>query len=219
MAGNDCAASLYAVAMRVARLDSTGATPAGATNMYVTNAMAKIDHKPVIQEGEARQTVNAQGLLCVDYQEPDQYRGWDVTIDLCAPDPELIELLAGGTLLTETGNTVGWAAPALRTVPNPNGVSLEFWTRAIIGDAPAASNPYIWWAFPRLWNLKFGDEDRSAGVDPMATQITGRAIENPNWGNGPNNDWTLASTRALQHRRTATIPTPACGYATTPAQV
>jgi hypothetical protein len=219
MAGNDCAASLYAVAMRVARLDSTGATPAGATNMYVTNAMTVVSFKPVMQEGESRQTVNAQGLLCVDYQEPDQYRGWDVTIQLCAPDPELEELLLGGTLLTETGNTVGWAAPALRTVPNANGVSLEVWSRAIDGDKPAASNPFHWWVWPKLTNLKFADDDRSLGTDPLLTPIIGRAIENPNWGNGPNNDWTLASTRALQHRRIGTFPAPACGYQATPAQV
>ena len=216
MAGTDGAGSVQALRMRIARLDATGATPAGASNMYVTDTIVKLDIKPQFVAGVEVEEQNGSGALCLTYQAQPTFKRVDLTLTICNMDEELEELLGGGSVLTQTGNTIGYAMPAVGAMPMANGISLEFWSLAIINGAPAATNPYRWWALPRIYLARSDATYDNKGHLPV---FTGYGIENPSWGNGPNNDWLLSSARALQRIRTGTIPASAVGYQATPVQV
>jgi hypothetical protein len=119
-------------------------------------------------------------------------------------------------VLTATGATVGYGAPKLGADPTPNGVSVEIWSEAIDGDVPAATNPFFWWAFPKIKFEKKGQRRLEGGI--MANSFDGYMYENPGWGNGPNNDWTLNSDRAWQQQRAASLPPSAIGLQAVPTQ-
>lgn len=208
----DGAGSVFGVGMRVARLAADGTTPAGAAAMYVTDALVKLEFEPLYAQPDEISRTNAAGRACVLYQAPATLKRLTITsLEICSPDPELEEILAGGTILTNAGNTVGYAWPAVGVDPQPNGLSIEVWSRAIDANgAPAATNPYIRWVVPRAY-LQRGAGTIEEG--PFGPVFSGRGIQNPNWGNGPANDWTLASTRVLQWARESAGPPASSGGA------
>lgn len=213
----DGAATLYAVALRVARLDAAGLTPAGASNMYVTNTLVKVTFTPVYESGDEVTKKDGQGNLCLNIKQPDTFKRVDInSVELCAEDPELVEMLGGGAIITDTGDTIGYAAPAVGLDPVPNGVSLEVWTRRFVDNEPAAL-PYAHYVFPKV---KLKPLAKSIEATPMATDFEGEGYENSGWGNGPANDWPVGavSNRAYQWIAEATAPTGALGYQATPVQ-
>lgn len=214
----DAPASILAEVMRVAKLDATGATPAGATSMYVTDAIVRFTWQPDIEGGLDLTQRKGNGDLCVMTRTADVAKRYTCTLEICAPDPELEQLLTGGVVLTETGATVGYGAPLLGQDPVPNGVSLEIWSKAIEGDVTPATNPLFWWAFPKVKLEKKGTRELSPTI--LANVFEGYMYENPSWGNGPNNDWTINSDRVYQYQRCATgaMPPSAVGLQAIPTQ-
>lgn len=207
---NDCLPQIQACAIRVARLDPSGVPSPGADNLYVSDALVSLTTSPEIEEGEEFTVKNACGSQCVNFKDCDSYKRWTLALELCTPDPELHELLAGGAVLTD-GAAVGYGVPFLGRNDCPNGFSIELWAKRIDSSgAQDADYPWAWWVIPRAY-LVLGERKFENG--PLANAFTGFAIENPNWFDGPNNDWPVASDRALQWIPTDTIPEPSCGYA------
>lgn len=132
MAGNDCMASIQACMMRVARLASDGTTTAGATNGYITDRLVKVDLNPAYETGDEITLKTGCGNIAVAYKDLDRLKRIDVTLTVATVDAELWELLTGGALITVGGQTNGYASPAVGAAP-PNGVSLEFWSKAWSG--------------------------------------------------------------------------------------
>jgi hypothetical protein len=212
----DAPSSILAVMMRVAQLDATGATPAGASGMYVTDSLVRFTWQPDVEAGLDLTQRKGNGDLCTAARTADVVKRYTCTLDICTPDPELEQLLSGGVILTTAGATVGYGAPKLRQDAVPNGVSVEIWSEAQDGDAPAADDPFFWWAFPMVKLEKKGQRALEAGI--MANSFEGYMYENENWANGPNNDWELNSDRAYQWQRTASHPSSAIGLQAIPAQ-
>lgn len=121
----------------------------------------------------------------------------------------------------------GYAYPAVGADSIPNGVSIEAWSRNVaqpgtpgypsgqqIGQAP-----YIRWVWPKVHLFK-GDRTIDA-ENPVDGMFTGYAVENSQWGNGPNNDWLYASNRLVQwaYDVTANVPAATVGRISVPAQV
>lgn len=219
MAQPDAPASIQGCALRIARLDAAGATPAGATNMYTTHLFSKLDFNANIDAGQETLIRNACGLLAFSPKDKDQVKRFDLALDLLIPDPEIHELLVGAQLITSGGQSIGYTAPALGVPIADNGVSLEIWSKAIVGNAPAGVRPWFRWAFPRThWQLT----NRTIDANAMTVSFVGFAEENPNWGNGPNNDWPASASpllRAYGVVRDDALPTVGTGYQATPAQV
>lgn len=132
MAGNDGAISLQACALRVARLAADGSTPAGATNMIVTNALIKIEGALVYEAGAEFTVTNGCGAVAHTYKDPDHLKRADLTVTITNPDVELAELMAAMSLITSGGQSIGASAPAVGA-SSPVGASLEVWTKAWIG--------------------------------------------------------------------------------------
>jgi hypothetical protein len=216
VAETDAPSSVLAEVMRVAKLDATGATPAAASSMYVTDAIVLFTWAPDVFTGLDLTQRKGNGDLCINKQTADTVRRYTCSLQICSPDPELEQLLQGGVVLTSAGATVGYGAPKLGLDPTPNGVSIEIWSQAWDGAHVAATNPFFWWAFPRIELKRRGSTTLESGI--TANTFEGFMYENPNWGNGPANDWLSGSDRAYQYQRTATTPTPQVGLQAIPAQ-
>lgn len=219
MAGNTCYPSIDGCALRVARLGATGATAAGATNGYVTDGFIRVNLDPQYDDGEQQRVRNACGDLAINTEDEPVMTHVNVELELVNPDPELYELLTGGSLLTTAGDSTGFAFPPLgEAVSGYYGVSLEVWTKRITvdGSVPADGDAYYRWVIP---SVKFRIGARPIQRGPMTHAFVGKAKENAGWGNGPNNDWLATpSGRVVSYDIDGSIPTAACGYWEVPVQ-
>jgi len=208
---NNCRRQIQSCALRVTRLEPNGVPDPGANNMYVSDALTTLGVETVLAEGDEFEVKNACGEVCVNFKDCDRLKRLDLTLGLCYPDPELLELLAGGTVLT-SGAAVGYAYPALGAVACPNGVSIELWAKRVdTAGAPDSDFPYEWYVLPRTY---WQHGTRTFENGPITVELSGFGIENENWFDGPDNTWPVASDSVLQSIPTATIPDTACGYAT-----
>jgi len=132
VAGSDCASSIQVCALRVARLAADGTTPAGATNLYVTDKLAELAIAPVYDTGDEIDVKGGCGQIIVAYKDPDKLKRLDLTLTMEMVDPELTELVTGSSLITVGGMSMGYALPAVGAAAAP-GVSLEAWSKAWIG--------------------------------------------------------------------------------------
>lgn len=135
MSGNDGMISLQVCALRLTRLAADGSTPAGVTNMYVTDKLSKLDVNPNYETGDEITLKTGCGAIAAAYKDLDRLKRADVTLTVLTSDPELSELAAGFSLITSGGQSVGAAWPAVGSAPPP-GVSIEAWTKAWLGGGP-----------------------------------------------------------------------------------
>lgn len=105
MATQNYAASVQGAAIRVTRLDSSGALLNGALDSYTTSAFLRMSFTPEYEDGEEITEKAADGTVCVSYKAPDRLKRVTMELAICEPDPELTALLAGGVLLTRNDST------------------------------------------------------------------------------------------------------------------
>lgn len=210
---NDYAASIQAVALRATKLGPDGAPLVGPKSSYVTKAFTQVSFTPEYDEGEEVSTKNAAGEICIHYKMPDTLKQVAIELAICDPNPELYEILNGGTVILGTGEDadrpIGYIAPEKGVDPTPNGVSIEVWSRAIVNSKPAATLPYWQWVFP--WAKVRMSGDRALENGAMAHTFSGYGNGNDDWDGGPDAGWTFPSGSPFQYARVATAPT-AVGY-------
>lgn len=203
----DYAASVQGVAIRVSRLDAAGAPVTGTIAnavAYTTTGFTRVAFTPEYEEGEEITEKNAAGAVCVTYKAPDTLKRVTLELAICLPDPELSELIAGGTLLNDGTNNVGYAAAQTGVDANPNGVGIEVWSYAVSNGKRASTNPYFRWVFPYAQLRLTGDRTIENGM--LATVFSGWGLGNASFGDGPGNDWAYTSDRAYQYARDAAAP-------------
>lgn len=213
----DHAASVQGLALRVTKLDAAGAPLVGTDNAWVTGQFMTMSFTPEYTEGDEIEEKNAAGEVCVYFKMPDVLKRVTFELAICNPEPELYEMLVGGTVLENAGEAVGYAAPATGVEATPNGVSLEVWSRAIVAGKPAAVNPYFRWVFPYTQMRLTGDRTLENGM--MANTFEGWGVGNDAWGDGPVGDWDYPSDRAYQQARVSTYPSGINGFQAVVADV
>lgn len=204
----DCAGSVQAIRVRLAKLDESGAPLAGAGNVYSSKGLVSLQFTPEYEEGEEQTQKNGAGEICIQYKDEDRLKRINLELVICTPDPELHALLAGGDLVTDGGDVIGYNYPAVGSSPNPNGVSIEAWSKAIVDGHIAEDRPYIRWVFPRV---KFRVGQKTLENSPMTHPFTGAGEENPAWLDGPANDWPHIDGRMAGFARDDAIPDATCG--------
>jgi hypothetical protein len=107
------------------------------------------------------------------------------------------------------GTDVGYQAPALGSVQNLNGVSMELWSKANLNGTQASYLPYNRWVIPYVRYLH--EEARNFGPTFLENNYTGQCFENPNWGSGPFGDWQYDSTKVFQYARAGRAIEPTAG--------
>lgn len=114
------------------------------------------------------------------------------------------------------GEATGYAAPALGSVANPNGVSIEMWSRAIVGGVQPATLPYYYWVIPRVTGMHQMPKDITNAN--TQTVLEGQAFQNSSWGSGPTGVWPFSSERVIQRARCGGQIIPAIGLTPVGAQ-
>ena len=202
---NDNAFSVGGVAIRLTRLTSTGALASGPSASYVTKKFVSLTFTPEYESGDEFTTKAADGSICVSFRGPDTLKRVTLSIALCDPDPEFTEMIAGGTLLSSGGNSVGWAAPSVGVDPTPNGVAIEVWSKAGIAGKQAGTNPYWQYVFPYAQMRYTGD--RVIQNDLLATNFEGWGVGNTAFGAGPAAPtWPYGTSSPVAYARTSSIP-------------
>lgn len=205
---SECFHTLSVCMSRVAKLAPDGSPLAGEKNLYVTDSIISLTMAIQLKEGAEYEQENGCGDLCFAFENPDQIKGLDLQVSFCQEDPELTVLLSGGDLIETGGETTGYAAPYVGTVANPDGVSLEVWTKNIQGSALDADYPFVRWVFGRTsWVIA----DKTFEAGPIVHPFTGKAQENASWLDGPVNDWPYISDRLWQYNGDTELPESECG--------
>lgn len=203
-----CLPQLQACRLRVTLLDSNGVPHVGADSMVVSKSFTEIATTAVYTDGDETEDKNACGEVEVNFRAADTFKRLDMSITLLVPDPYLVHLLTGGSVLTD-GDAIGFAYPEIGPATDQI-VSVEAWVKRINNGKIDADYPYAWWAFPQMQNLRIGDKTLANGT--QLTVISGQCVENENWFDGPENDWPVASDRVAQWIPTTSLPTVSCGY-------
>lgn len=123
---------------------------------------------------------------------------------------------------TKVPNVIGFARRGVGAA-DPDPVSVELWTKAIptgtSGACAVAGTEEWWrWVYPRA-TFTLGDVTHENGIGLVS--LTGFADPNPNWGNGPFNDWPTSDTFDVDSPEHFILdasgpPAAACGYTTVP---
>jgi len=231
MPNPSCFGSLQVCAMRVALLDETGAPLPGANNGYVSDAVVTIDVGVELSEGDDFELKNGCGNICQTFKDCDRIKRLNLSLELCQLDYELVQMLVGGTLFTDSGSGIlgtplGWEFPA-STDPCEDGVSFEFWTKAWDGaeqaapGAPLSGIAYHHWVATRA---KFQLADNTVENDILTFALEGFGEENDALpADGPFGDWPAWVSINGGFTTTGgiflddSIPTAACGSIEVPA--
>lgn len=204
----DYAASVSGTHIRITRLGTDGAPLVGEKNAYVTKAFVSLSMSPEFEDGDEFTRKTASGEVCISVKSPDTLKRVTLSISLCNPDPEFTQMLSGGVLLSDavdTDKTVGWLAPATGVDPNPNGVAIEVWSKAMIGGKPAPTDPYYHWLIPYAVMRLSGEQ--VIQNDILETTFEGWGVGNAGFGDGPAEPfWPWQSDRAYGYTRTSTVP-------------
>lgn len=313
MAGYGGAGWIFALGLRVTKLDSTGAPSVGASNAYISESLVKIGFGQNISSPNAIEQNNGKGQACVFYQPaPTLLNGTITDFEICVPDPILLSFLVGGsviygpneiqtvtitgaptggtftltysaqttgaiaynatastvqtalealsniapgdvavgggpgpgtaytvtftgtfagtdvtqmtasgvgltggttptvTVTTTTagggGNAIGYRAPTVNTDPNPNGVAIEAWSRAVVNNAYDPTLPYVHWVVPRA-HLTLNNSLVIAADNATVPALAGTCDTNVNFGDGPVGDIPFSTDRVWQWCQRATEPT------------
>jgi len=210
MAEPACGGSVQCCAIRVALLELDGVPLPGASNLYIADAVAKVEFQAQVVKGVDMESISACGFPAILYKDMDRFKRYDVTLNLQYLDPELENLLLGTELFNQGGLNIGGGSPYVAAYAGYfPGVSLELWSKHIVNGDQDPVYPYIQWVCPRV---KFSlATPVTFENNPMVRMFSGFTSSNPNWYHGPEDDWPFASDTQLAWRMCATIPTPECG--------
>lgn len=102
MSQADKVVSIYACALRLARLAADGTTPAGATNAYISNNLITLSMTPDIDEGTDFSAKNACGNDAFPVKDRPTTKRLNLAMTLEVVDPEITELLTSNPLILST---------------------------------------------------------------------------------------------------------------------
>lgn len=203
---HDNASSVQGVALRVTRLAADGSPVTGASGAYVTKRFVSVTFTPEIETGDEFNVKLANGSIGATWKADDTIKRFTISLALPDPDPELTQLLAGGTLLSAGGKSVGWKAPLAGVADNTNGCAIEVWAIANVGGRQDATSPYWHHVFPSC-KMQISGE-RAITNDIMGINFEGFSVGNANFGDGPAAPtWAFGSDSGWQYARSATLPT------------
>jgi hypothetical protein len=183
----NCGVSFGICAVRLTKVDVTGAVVPGPNNSYVSDKPISISLRPNIEEGQAFSLRSGCGCSIARFKANDTFNWWEFTFAMGALEPEMLAMLLGTPTIEEPdGDVVGQAfLGALDCGEDEPAVALEFWTQHIVGSGQDAFHPYIHWVFPKtVWRL--GDNTFEEAI--AQTTVEGFSRTNNQWGSGPYGD-------------------------------
>src|SRR5215468_8054483 len=213
----DHATSVRGVALRVSALSVSGTPLTGTSGaVWVSNQFMMLQFTPVNEAGEDIANKQADGSLCQILKTPDILKYYNVHLEICNPEPELTQLLAGGLTFTNPGSSpvTGYQTlqvGSLTTSGIGYGVGLECWSYAYVNGKIAATNPYWQHILPNCTLTLTGDRAIENGF--IATVFEGFCFGNANFAPGGGTPTIQIPTdRPYQYDRASSIPTILNGF-------
>ncbi len=100
----DGAGALFALGLRITKLDAAGAPLTGAGNCYTTESLVRIGFGQTYSEPDPVELKNGAGQTCVYYAPSAVLLGGTIEeLRFCTPDPHVLEFLVGGEVITAGG--------------------------------------------------------------------------------------------------------------------
>lgn len=169
--------------IRITRLDACGEVPASADpcSFVVSKGFVTVTLSPQSEEGEEFLLLNADGELCVNDHAQHNFKRWNLEMELCDVDPELVSLITRVTLETDaSGATVGFRTSEGRIDEE---FAFEIWSG--VGEQDCVDGEeYGYMLFPFVSGGIFDDLTIENGV---ATLTISNAFTKTGglWGVGP----------------------------------
>lgn len=193
-----CITSLDLCAIRVARLTDAGAPLTGANNGYISDAPIKLDVSVVTEAGDDLTLKNGCGLLAATFQQPDQIKSIELSLDLSQLDAELLEVMTGAQVFVQGGNAIGFQLPEVGAEPPP--IAFEGWTKAwetdhqLVDTTTSPNATWIHWVFPMT---RWVQGDFTLEHDLLVVPVNAKGSENPAiTADGPFDDWPVSIAAA-----------------------
>lgn len=182
----NCGVSFGICAVRLTKVDVTGAVVNEPDNSYVTDKQISVAVRPNFEEGQTFSLRNGCGCSIARFKATDTFNWWEFTFQMGALEPEMLAMLLGTPTIVDGADVVGQAfVGALDCADDEPAVALEFWTQHIVGSGQDAYHPYIHWVFPKtVWRL--GDNTFEEGI--ANPTVEGFSRTNNQWGDGPYGD-------------------------------
>lgn len=169
--------------LRATRLDACGNPPdAGtASSLVVTKGFVSVGLSAVTEDGEEITQKNANGELCINDRSRDEFKRWDLEIELCEVDPGLVELMTQATLETDANDdTVGIRIPEGASTES---VALELWSGVPGEDCGDGPEQFGYLLLPFIIPGTLGDITIENGATTFTMAAHTRA--GGGWGSGP----------------------------------
>jgi hypothetical protein len=185
-----CRSVLRSCLAQFVRLDGCGAPVTGATSKLTTKGYISIAATAQIETGDEVIVKNACGELCVNEKDCDKFKRYDLEMQFCSVDPDLIELLTPGRAIIDGTDTIGFAHGESDECDS---FSVELWNAVAAQECAVGADPeWFYVAFPWVNNGVVGDitfDGAALTVTVTAsTKGTGAA-----WGVGPSDVLPVAS--------------------------
>lgn len=97
----DGSGTLFALGIRVTKLDPSGAPLVGANNSYVSKALITMGLGLEYEDGQEIIQKSGSGDVCLAFQAPSTLKRGSISdLQVCSPDPDLLPFLIGGSTFT-----------------------------------------------------------------------------------------------------------------------
>ena len=173
--------------MRLISLDVCGNPITGASGLQViTKGFIQIQLDPQYEDGEQIRQKLADGSLCVNDDDDDEFTMMQLTVDMCGVCPS-VEQIVNGARLLGTGAPVTGTGAAYGEGVISSRFSLEVWQN-VTGRGncdPATGLPrYVYWSFPNVGHARRGASTiENAGLTmQFIAKTDGVGVL---WGDGP----------------------------------
>jgi hypothetical protein len=181
-----CHSVVRAPAIRVTRLDECGEPIESACSSATSEGFVDITLTKILQERQDALQITANGDICVDKPKAPKLRWYEVNLQFCLVDPELLNIVTADPLVlddSETPEAVGWDTE--EDSIEASFFAFEFWVGTEDEACDDGSVVYGYGLLPFLrqgyiTDLTFGNQ---------VTNFTVNAISkgNSQWGTGPYN--------------------------------
>lgn len=181
-------------AMRLVQLDTCGNPVTGASGLVVvTRGFVQVQAEPQYEDGEQQRLRLADGSLCVNDDDPDDFTNVNLTIDFCGVCPSVAQITNGARLIGDAGPPVTGTGAAYGEGQLTARWSLEVWQN-VTGRGACDANGlqrYVYWAWPNVGNGRVGSLTIANSALTMQIAAKTDAVGSL-WSNFLGSDWLPA---------------------------
>lgn len=160
----DDAGTLFALGVRLTKLDTDGSPLTGTGNCYVTDSLITVGAGLTFTDNDAVSQVNGRGQTCVSYRADNTLiEGVLDPFQVCVPDPNIFSFLIGGAVILTPSEV---QQIAITGGPTGGNFTLTFQSQTTANIAYNASAATIQSALEALSNVDPGDVVCTGGPLP-----------------------------------------------------